>query len=69
MSHEFYECVILTGLAEAGDALLQELQGEVRLIGSQSLADGHDEERVVGRDAEPRRLQELALNLQVKRTG
>ena len=42
--------MVLTGFAEAGDALLQELQGEVGLVGRQGLADGHDEERVVGRD-------------------
>lgn len=60
---------LLTGLAEAGDALLQELQGEVRLVGRQCLADGHDEERIVGRDAQARRLQQLPLDLQVERAG
>lgn len=44
--------VLLTGLAEARDALLQKLQGEVGLVGSECLADGHDEEGVIGWDAE-----------------
>lgn len=59
----------LTGLAEAGDALLQELQREMGLVGCQRLADGDDEEGVVGRDAKTRRLQQLALDLQVEGAG
>lgn len=41
----------------------------MRLVGSQGLADGDDEKRVVGRDAEARRLQQLALYLQVEGAG
>ncbi len=36
------------------------------LVGSQSLADRHYEQGVVGWDAETRRLQQLALYLKVK---
>lgn len=39
----------------------------MRLVGGQRFTDGDDEERVVGRDAQTRRLQQLALDLQVKR--
>lgn len=53
----------LTGLAEAGDALLQKLQCQMGLISSQSLADGDYEEGVVCWDAEARCLQQLALYL------
>lgn len=59
-------CRKLTGLAEAGDALLQKLKRQMGLIGCQSLADGDDEEGVVGWDAQAGRLQQLALNLQVE---
>lgn len=39
------------------------------LVGGQSLADGDDEQGVVGRDTETRRLQQLALDLQVEGAG
>lgn len=39
------------------------------LVSCQRLADGDDEEGVVGRDAQTRRLQQLALDLQVKGAG
>lgn len=41
----------------------------MRLVGRQRLADGDDEERVVGWDAQARRLQQLALDLQVEGAG
>lgn len=39
------------------------------LVGCQSLADGDDEEGVVGWDAQTCRLQELALDLQIEGAG
>lgn len=53
----------LTGLAEAWNTLLQKLQCQMGLIGSQGLADGDNEKGIVGWDAEARCLQQLALYL------
>lgn len=41
----------------------------MRLVGSKRLADGHNEQGVVGRDAQARRLQQLALDFQVEGAG
>ena len=38
-------------------------------IGSQGLTDGDDEDGVICRNAEPRGLQQLTLNLEVKGRG
>lgn len=53
----------LTGLAEAGNALLQKLQRQMGLVGSQSLTDGDYEKSVVGGNAEAGGLQQLTLYL------
>ena len=43
---------LYVGSSEALNALLQELEGQVRLVGGQPLADALDEDRVVRRNAQ-----------------
>ncbi len=43
---------LYVGVPESLDTLLQEFQGEMGLVGSQTLADWLDEDGVVGRDTQ-----------------